>query len=57
MCGISGFFSKVELSNYENLISKMNDSLVHRGPDDSGLWFDEQQKIALGHKRLSILDL
>lgn len=57
MCGIAGFFSNVDLSNYENLISKMNDSLVHRGPDDSGLWFDEKQKIALGHKRLSILDL
>jgi len=57
MCGISGFFSKVDLSNYENLISKMNDSLDHRGPDDSGYWFDESKKIALAHKRLSILDL
>ena len=29
----------------------------HRGPDDGGMWLDEQQGVALGHRRLSILDL
>lgn len=57
MCGITGFFSKVDLRDYKNLISIMNNSLTHRGPDHSGYWFDENQKVAFGHKRLSILDL
>lgn len=35
----------------------MNDRLVHRGPDDAGTWVDETQGVALGHRRLSILDL
>jgi asparagine synthase (glutamine-hydrolysing) len=32
-------------------------ALVHRGPDDSGAWADEQTGVALGHRRLSIIDL
>ena len=40
-----------------NAIQSMTDTLVHRGPDDGGVWLDEQQGIALGHRRLSILDL
>jgi len=35
----------------------MADTLVHRGPDDSGVWTDESAGIALGHRRLAILDL
>ena len=35
----------------------MSDSLVHRGPDDSGVWADAESGIALGHRRLSIIDL
>lgn len=35
----------------------MNDTLSHRGPDDKGVWLDEQQGIGLGNRRLSILDL
>jgi asparagine synthase (glutamine-hydrolysing) len=35
----------------------MTDRLVHRGPDDGGTWIDADAGIALGHRRLSILDL
>jgi asparagine synthase (glutamine-hydrolysing) len=35
----------------------MTDAIVHRGPDDSGVWTDAAAGIALGHRRLSILDL
>lgn len=50
MCGISGF-------NFENkvLIEKMNKKLQHRGPDDEGIYLNDN--ISLGHRRLSIIDL
>lgn len=35
----------------------MADSIVHRGPDEGGLWVDEAAGVALGHRRLSIVDL
>lgn len=38
-------------------IGRMTDTLVHRGPDDSGIWCHAEAGIALGHRRLSILDL
>ena len=56
MCGITGFFDK----NYfhdENLIIKMTNSLVSRGPDNIGYWLDNSLGISLGHRRLSIQDL
>ena len=50
MCGICGF-------NWddERLISGMTDEMVHRGPDQHGVYCDEG--ISLGHRRLSIIDL
>jgi asparagine synthase (glutamine-hydrolysing) len=39
------------------VVARMADQLVHRGPDDSGVWVDRQVGVALGHRRLSILDL
>ena len=35
----------------------MNNLLIHRGPDSGGIWCDEKNKIYLGHRRLSIIDL
>ena len=35
----------------------MTETLLHRGPDSSGTWIDQENKIALGHRRLSILEL
>jgi asparagine synthase (glutamine-hydrolysing) len=54
MCGIAGFWSKEDSFSKEDLIS-MTRTLNHRGPDAEGYYFDKS--IALGHKRLSILDL
>jgi asparagine synthase (glutamine-hydrolysing) len=38
------------------MLGRATSSLAHRGPDDMGLWFDEEAGIALGHRRLSIID-
>lgn len=51
MCGIAGYFGQ---GNQETL-AKMTKTLSYRGPDDSGIFCDE--KIGLGHTRLSIIDL
>lgn len=53
MCGIVGFTNFVDDSN--KIISKMMDRIRHRGPDAEGKYVDE--KIALGHRRLSIIDV
>lgn len=58
MCGIAGFtFPRGTLKPeaVERLTSKMIQRLVHRGPDASGIW--SADGIALGHRRLSIIDL
>ncbi|OGZ32970.1 MAG: asparagine synthase (glutamine-hydrolyzing), partial [Candidatus Portnoybacteria bacterium RBG_13_40_8] len=51
MCGITGYFGE---GNRE-ILKKMTDSLRHRGPDDEGFYIGE--RIGLGHRRLSIIDL
>lgn len=57
MCGITGFIH-LGVSRNESLtrLEEMLSPIYHRGPDDSGTWIDEQSYIALGHRRLSILD-
>ena len=40
-----------------NDLKNATDALVHRGPDGEGFWFSENKNIALGHRRLSIIDL
>ena len=59
MCGIVGFLnwhgrSEVELTD---AVASMTQQVRHRGPDDSGTWVDARWGMALGHRRLSILDL
>jgi asparagine synthase (glutamine-hydrolysing) len=38
-------------------LKQMTDSLAHRGPDGEGYWISPDEKVALGHRRLSIIDL
>jgi asparagine synthase (glutamine-hydrolysing) len=56
MCGITGFWSAVE-KYPEEIIRKMNQTLAHRGPDANGIYIDKLTGLALGHRRLSIIDL
>lgn len=39
------------------LITAMRDTMCHRGPDDSGLWVSEDNRVVLAHRRLAIIDL
>lgn len=55
MCGINGIIDLYKASLHVVTINKMNNLLKHRGPDGEGVWNDEN--IAIGHTRLSILDL
>lgn len=58
MCGIAGFWQQGGAGdNAKRVIAAMTHSLRHRGPDDHGVWLDTQVGIALGHRRLSILDV
>jgi len=59
MCGITGFwrFNNKCNGNDENYIRRMTQVLSHRGPDDHNIWVDKNSGIALGHRRLSIIDL
>lgn len=58
MCGISGVIKKgVKAKELQEIAKKMNEYQNRRGPDDRGVFVDEASGIALGHTRLSILDL
>lgn len=53
MCGIVGFIDKEK--NKDKIIKKMADRIIHRGPDGEGYYTDIN--VALGHRRLSIIDI
>jgi asparagine synthase (glutamine-hydrolysing) len=58
MCGILGVWSRSGESIDEGLVERMRDAMTHRGPDDKGLWRrDGSGEVALGHRRLAIVDL
>ncbi len=54
MCGINGIYS-FNIKNKEFLVKEMNNLLIHRGPDNEGLF--SNSNITLGMRRLSIIDL
>lgn len=60
MCGLTGFIDLSRGTSADQLrtrVTAMADTLRHRGPDDAGVWVEEAAGVALGHRRLSILDL
>jgi asparagine synthase (glutamine-hydrolysing) len=59
MCGFAGVLTSGGVAGEElgALAQRMIAPIAHRGPDDSGIWFDEQAGVAFGFQRLAILDL
>ncbi|MCK5384422.1 MAG: asparagine synthase (glutamine-hydrolyzing) [Alphaproteobacteria bacterium] len=60
MCGIAGFIDlqqNKDKAALSSLVSDMSNTLIHRGPNGSGIWIDEKAGLALAHRRLAILDL
>lgn len=55
MCGIAGIIGY--RGDGAGEIQKMNERMFHRGPDAGGFWLDENCRVALGHRRLAIVDL
>lgn len=54
MCGIAGGWGK---GISRDLLERMSEKIRHRGPDDSGVWIDNDLNIGFAHRRLSIIDL
>ncbi|MGH7066772.1 MAG: asparagine synthase (glutamine-hydrolyzing) [Acetobacteraceae bacterium] len=60
MCGLVGLIAPScfhDETAVAQLVTRMRDRLVHRGPDDAGLWIDASGGAALGFRRLSIIDV
>lgn len=57
MCGLTGIFDPRGRAPLATAVRGMTDRLVHRGPDGDGVWTDDAAGVALGHRRLSIIDL
>jgi asparagine synthase (glutamine-hydrolysing) len=60
MCGLTGFLihpNSMPEQTVDSIIRESAKSLAHRGPDSIGLWCGENNSIAMGHRRLSIIDL
>ena len=55
MCGITGYWDKRGAD--ASIAERMARQVQHRGPDDAGVWLDDQAGLALAHRRLSIIDL
>lgn len=59
MCGITGYLTANVQPEADMLrcVSAMALAIAHRGPDDAGTWADAPSGVAIGHRRLSIVDL
>lgn len=59
MCGLAGAFAfgGGTFSVTEPYITRMRETMEHRGPDGAGTWIDAKGRIGLGHRRLAIVDL
>ena len=59
MCGIAGFVGGNWPGRAEAvaIASRMQQAIAHRGPDSSGVWIDDESRVALAHRRLAIVDL
>jgi asparagine synthase (glutamine-hydrolysing) len=55
MCGIAGILGPG--ASRPSTIEAMTAALIHRGPDDVGIWSDEEANLVFGHRRLAVVDL
>ncbi|NWB91696.1 asparagine synthase (glutamine-hydrolyzing) [Pseudomonas agarici] len=57
MCGLVGIFCARPEMELGPIITRMNNKIAHRGPDAAEIWVDTSARVALGHRRLAIVDL
>ncbi|MEA3222159.1 MAG: asparagine synthase (glutamine-hydrolyzing) [Thermodesulfobacteriota bacterium] len=57
MCRITGIWNKNNSAEVSRMCQNMRDTLIRGGPDDAGIYIDKKANLALGHRRLSIIDL
>ena len=57
MCGIFGYWDRTRRPIDDAVLNAMAQKLVHRGPDDEGIWHQAQRGVAIGNRRLSIIDI
>jgi asparagine synthase (glutamine-hydrolysing) len=59
MCGIAGIFAYHGDAPEANIgeLRRIRDHMAARGPDGAGEWLSSDRRVALGHRRLSIIDL
>ena len=57
MCGLAGIISPYPSFIKEEKLNAMLQTLQHRGPDGEGIWFNQNNTVALAHRRLSVIDL
>ncbi len=60
MCGVAGLLiepGRISRDELVRIVVAMRDTMLHRGPDDAGVWIDPEGSCALAHRRLSIIDL
>jgi asparagine synthase (glutamine-hydrolysing) len=57
MCGITSIWNQNLQPINRDILKSFTDIISHRGPDDSGFYFADDFGLALGHRRLAILDL
>ncbi|ROZ63667.1 asparagine synthase (glutamine-hydrolyzing) [Ramlibacter sp. WS9] len=57
MCGIFGYWDRQRRAMPDGALPAMAQKLVHRGPDDEGIWHQPERGVAIGNRRLSIIDI
>src|SRR5690348_15190885 len=57
MCGIAGLLDNTGRTPLAAVARSMTEALLHRGPDAGGIWVDAKAGLALGHRRLAVVDL
>ena len=57
MCGITGAVSLGSFEVTQEYVTRLRDTLAHRGPDGAATWISEDRRVGLGFRRLAIIDL